>query len=260
MANPKVEAVAAISRAQADLEAALEELGRLPALDAQSIALSAHVLNNFLAVLVAVTELLLKELHDHPDARIRMWLEGLSHTSNLMTHTVSQLMNNSAGMATKVRLEDVELPTLVATACGYYRRAADAKGLQVIVHAGSDVPSIRTDRVLVAAILDNLLSNAVKYSLRDKRIWVHVHGVGDGVLCSVRDEGPGLSKDDQARLFIPGARLGPVPSAGESSHGYGLSIARRFVEQLGGDIRCSSAPGEGATFSFWLPSRVPADS
>jgi signal transduction histidine kinase len=49
-----------------------------------------------------------------------------------------------------------------------------------------------------------------------------------------------------------------VPSAGEPSNGYGLAIARRFVEQLGGDLRCSSAPGEGATFSFWLPSRAPA--
>ena len=122
------------------------------------------------------------------------------------------------------------------------------------------MPSVRTDRVLVAAILDNLLSNAVKYSLRDKRIWVQVHGVGDGVLCSVRDEGPGLSKEDQAQLFIPGVRLAPVPSAGEPSSGYGLSIARRFVEQLGGEIRCASAPGEGATFSFWLPSLASDES
>ena len=113
--------------------------------------------------------------------------------------------------------------------------------------------------VLVAAILDNLLSNAVKYSPPDKRIWVHVQAVEGGVLCSVQDEGPGLSKEDQRQLFVPGARLSPVPSAGETSSGYGLAIAKRFVQRLGGDIRCVSAPGEGATFSFWLPSQVPEE-
>ena len=259
MSNPKVEAVAAISRAQTDLDAALAELDRLPALDAQSIALSAHALNNFLTVLMAVIDLLLKELRDHPEPRVRIWLEGLSHTSNLMTHTVSQLMNNSAAPAVRPRLEDVELPTLVAYACAYYRRAAEAKGIRLTFDVGRDVPSVRTDRVLVAAILDNLLSNAVKYSPHDKRVWLLVDGVGDGVLCSVRDEGPGLSKSEQAQLFVPGARLGPVPSGGETSSGYGLSIAKRFVEQLGGEIRCASAPGEGATFSFWLPSHAPDD-
>ena len=81
-----------------------------------------------------------------------------------------------------------------------------------------------------------------------------LHAERGGVACRVRDEGPGLSSEDQARLFLPGVRLGPVPSAGESSSGYGLAIAKRFVEQLGGEIRCESAPGQGATFSFWLPA------
>jgi signal transduction histidine kinase len=45
-----------------------------------------------------------------------------------------------------------------------------------------------------------------------------------------------------------------VPSAGESSSGYGLAIAKRFVDQLGGEIWCESAVGQGSTFSFWLPA------
>ena len=254
MSDPKVEAAAAIARAQASLEEAIAELDKLPAVDRRSIALTAHALNNFLTVSVAVVDLLLVALRDHPDPHVRAWLEGLAHSSDLMTHTVSQLMSNSAGAEISLRWEDTALPRLVEKACAYYRRYANHKRIEIRFSAGSDVPIVRTDRVVAAVVLDNLLSNAVKYSPAGKRIWVQVHAERGGVGCIVRDEGPGLSSEDQARLFLPGVRLAPVPSAGEPSSGYGLAIAKRFVEQLGGDIRCESAAGQGATFSFWLPA------
>jgi signal transduction histidine kinase len=101
------------------------------------------------------------------------------------------------------------------------------------------------------------LSNAVKYSPTDTRIHVTVHAERDGVLCSVRDQGPGLSRAEQERLFQPGVRLGPSPSGGEPSNGYGLAIARHFMQMLRGEIACASTPGEGTTFSFWLPRAQP---
>ncbi len=259
MADPKIAASAAIARAQASLEQAVAELDKLPALDGRSIALTAHALNNFLTVSVAVVDLLLDVLRDHPNRQVQAWLESLSHSSDLMTHTVSQLMrsqlmSNSTGAEVSLRWEDIELPRLVEKACAYYRRHADQKQIALRFSAASDVPIVRTDRVVVAVVLDNLLSNAVKYSPAGKRMWVQVHAERGGVACSVRDEGPGLSSEEQTRLFLPGVRLGPVPSAGEPSSGYGLAIAKRFMDQLGGEIRCESTSGQGATFSFWLPA------
>ena len=123
--------------------------------------------------------------------------------------------------------------------------------------AATDVPLVQTDRVLVAAVLDNLLSNAVKYSLPDRRIWVDVRGERGGAVCNVRDEGPGIGADEQARLFGLGVRLGAVPSSGEPSTGYGLAIAKSFVDHLGGELTCESTPGRGTTFSFWLARSRP---
>ena len=254
MTDPKIEAAAAIARAQASLEQAVAELDKLPALDGRSIALTAHALNNFLTVSVAVVDLLLEALRDYPDRQVRGWLEGLAHSSDLMTHTVSQLMSNSTGAEVSLRWENIELPRLVEKACAYYRRHADQKQIALRFSAASDVPIVRTDRVVVAVVLDNLLSNAVKYSPAGKRLWVQVHAERGGVACSIRDEGPGLSSEEQTRLFLPGVRLGPVPSAGEPSSGYGLAIAKRFMDQLGGEIWCESTSGQGATFSFWLPA------
>lgn len=254
MADPKSQAIAAIERARVALDEALSDLDQLPALDAKAIGLAAHALNNYLTVSGAVVELLQRTLQDYPQSQVRVWLEALSHATNLMSHTVSRLMNSSTG-ETRLRLDDVDLPNLVQRACAYYQQSANYKGIRLTFSAADDVPSIRTDRVVVAAVLDNVLSNAVKYSPQGKRIWVRVLGQRNGAVCGVQDEGPGLSPDEQARLFQPGARVGPVPTAGEPSVGYGLALARQFMEMLGGRIWCTSTKGEGATFSFWLPLR-----
>ena len=251
--DPKWQAGAAIARAQAELERAVEELDRLPAVDLHSVALAAHALNNFLTVSSGVVDLLIPVLRGHPEPQVMIWLEGLSHATDLMSHTVSQLMNSSAGVDTTLRLEHVDFSRLVERTCAYYRRAANHKAVAVTFSAKDELPTVQTDRVLVAAVLDNLLSNAVKYSSAGARIFVTVEAARDGVACRVRDEGPGLSAEEQTRLFRPGVRLGPVPSGGEPSSGYGLAIAKGFTDQLGGELTCESAPGRGTTFSFWLP-------
>jgi signal transduction histidine kinase len=130
---------------------------------------------------------------------------------------------------------------------------ADRKTIRVIVGPPVDVPPVSTDRVAVAAVLDNLLSNAIKYSQPGKQIGVQVRGEMGWAVCEVRDEGPGLSQEDQARLFQRGVRLTPKPTGGETSTGYGLAVAKELMEKLGGDIWCESTLGQGSTFFIRLP-------
>jgi signal transduction histidine kinase len=249
----------AIAKAQADLNEALAELQKMPAFDAGAVAFAAHALNNYLTVTSGTIELALMRLADHPDAQLRGWLEGALHAANLMARLAAQLMNTATPTETPFRLEAFDLVTMVQRACSYYQRVADQKAIRITAAPAAGVPAVWADRVAVAAVLDNLLSNAIKFSPPGSAVRVEVRGEGDQVVCAVRDSGPGLSPEDQARLFQRGVRLTPKPTAGEPSTGYGLAVAKELVESLGGRIWCESAVGQGACFTFRLPAqREPA--
>lgn len=253
MAEPKERVAAAIARAQGDLVAALAELEKFPVFDTSSVAFTAHALNNYLTITAGTVELILDRLKDNPDAELRVWLEGVQHATDLMDHTLSQLMSASVTTETKLRFEKVDLPPMVQRICNYYQRIANRKTIRVNADTMVDVPTVWTDRVAFGSVLDNLLSNAVKYSQPGKQVWVRVWGEQGWVVCEVRDEGPGLSQADQARLFQRGTRLTPTPTGGEGSTGYGLAVAKELIEKLGGELGCESVLGQGCRFFIRLP-------
>ncbi len=252
--SEREEATAAILRAQAELGQALRELEKMPAFDPTAIAFSAHALNNYLSVIGGTVQFLLGALVNHPDPQIRNWLEGLVHVTELMGHTVSQLMTSSAPKDAKLRFLKWDLVPLVRRTCNYYQRIANRKNISIAFGPASDIPPVWTDPVAVIAVLDNLLSNAIKYSFPGKKIWVQLRGEITSVVCSVRDEGPGLSQEDQGKLFKRGVQLNSVATGGEASSGYGLAVAKELIDKLDGELWCESTLGAGACFSFRLPA------
>ena len=252
MSDPKELISLAVSRARAELDEALHQLEKLPAASASSVGFAAHALNNFLTVVSGTVELLQFSLAEHPDPQVRIGLEALQQATSLMTHTVSQLMISTRGEG-QLRCEKVDLPVMVQRFVNYYQRIADRKAIRCVAASTVDVPPVWTDRVATAVVLDNLFSNAVKFSPSGKRIWAQVTTDRDGVIGSVHDEGPGLSEEDKAKLFQRGAQLSPKPTGGEDSSGYGLAVAKEFIEKLGGTIWCESVLGQGSCFSFRLP-------
>jgi K+-sensing histidine kinase KdpD len=73
------------------------------------------------------------------------------------------------------------------------------------------------------------------------------------VVVAVRDHGPGLSDEDQKKMFGKFTRLTARPTGGETSTGLGLSIVKKLAEAMSGTVRCHSLLGNGATFSLRLP-------
>jgi signal transduction histidine kinase len=97
----------------------------------------------------------------------------------------------------------------------------------------------------------NYVNNAIKYGGRPPRVELGAEELPDGrVRFWVRDNGSGLSSEEQGRLFRPFTRLDQAHTKG---HGLGLSIVRRIVEKLGGQVGVESEEGKGSVFSFTLP-------
>jgi signal transduction histidine kinase len=254
MTDTKARVAGLIEAAKQRLADALEELERVPSVDPATIGYVAHALNNYLAVNVVTVEMLQHTLRDYPNPEVQTWLDGILHVTDLMHHTIGKLLQASAPGHFPLKIELVNLVMLMDRVCTHYARVAQRKQISIINRTIGDIPIVRADRVVLAVVADNLLSNAVKFSMAGTTVQVQVMTEPGVVVCSVSDQGPGLSVADQARLYQKGVTLSAVPTAGEPSTGYGLAMAKEFMERMGGELWCESELGRGACFSFRLPS------
>ena len=250
----------AIENAKADLDNALAQLDRVPAFDPAAIAFVAHAMSNYMNVTDAMLGLLKGALGDHPDPEVAAWLEGLHHVSDLTHQTVGRLLRTYEPREMPLRFEYMRLETLMERACGYHRRGAAQKELEIICHYPGDLPRVWADRVAVAVVADSLLSNAVKFSHAGGEIDVDISTAPGGVQCAVCDCGPGLTPLMQVRVFDRGDS-GPAHSHRKhvNNHpgGYGLMVAKAFIDRMHGRLWSESEPGKGACFTFRLPYQPP---
>lgn len=105
----------------------------------------------------------------------------------------------------------------------------------------------------VLQVLINLITNAIRYSPEGSQVWVRLEGEDARARVIVADQGPGLSEEDQARVFEKFERLG---RSGDGGSGLGLYISRRLARAMGGDLTVESAPGQGARFILEVPAAL----
>ena len=241
-----------IGNAMAELSHALAELERMPD-DETLVGFVAHAMDNYLTVSDAALALMERALGGHTNPEVAVWLDGLRHLGTLMRHTVERLLRSSEPDSAPLKPGYVNLPLLMQRACDYHRSAAAKKELGLVCRALGDVPPVWADRVAVAIVATNLLSNAVKFSQPHGDIVVQVMAGPGGVVCSVRDHGPGLTFMEHARLFEQAETPVAAPADGDPSLGHGLAIAKDLVDRMGGRLWAENQPGHGACFFFRLP-------
>ena len=112
---------------------------------------------------------------------------------------------------------------------------------------------VTTDISMLRRIIKNLLSNAIKYSEPNTTIDILTRLTDDMLIIEIQDEGIGISPEDQKTIFKRYDQGSASPTDGEGSHGLGLSIVQRLVDELGGMISVKSLIGQGSTFILRLP-------
>lgn len=170
------------------------------------------------------------------------------------------LLNNFLDLtrldAGKVRpvWRDVDIQTALDHALIGQQPVAEAKGVAIETTLPAPVPRLRSDPVRLEQILVNLLSNAIRHSPEHGTIHVTVEGAAGIVRFAVRDEGPGIPADIQAKIFEPFERFDPHSGVGT---GLGLPVSRRLAEVMGGTLVVESDCTDGAGFILTLPVTPP---
>lgn len=169
---------------------------------------------------------------------------------------IQDLMDLSAleNREMKVHRGPVFINEILSQCQSEYQTQAQQKGIQIeILDRVDDSTSILSDKQHIARILQNLTSNAIKFSESGTRVFIGCKKFADHIEFYVKDQGPGISAEDQKNLYKKFHKLSARPTNGESSSGLGLSIVKALIEELKGSIRVESVVGAGTTFSCILP-------
>lgn len=221
------------------------------------LGIAAHDLRNPLAALRGMCELLQMDLGE---AQRREMLQVMHETADGMLQLVTDLLDVAVIESGKldIRAKPANLARLVRGRIRLLAVSAQAKQISIETRLDAvDDSMLDVDRF--AQVVDNIIGNAVKFSPPGSTVHVTVRAAGDRQELSVRDQGPGLSDADRARLFGAFEKLSARPTAGEKSTGLGLAIVKKIVDAHGGTIEVASAPGSGAEFRISLPALpVPA--
>ncbi|MBV9613436.1 MAG: response regulator [Acidobacteriaceae bacterium] len=224
------------------------------------LAMMSHEIRTPLNGIIGMTAILLgSELGTSE----RDYVETIRSSGEALLSVVDKILDFSKIEAGRLELEcaEFELAKTVETSLQIVRSTAEQKSLALSSYIDPVVPArICGDATRLRQVLLNLLSNAIKFTTSG-RIDVKTelvqlrHGTCE-LKFTIRDQGIGISPEDQARLFQPFSQAEIATTRKFGGTGLGLAISKRLVELMGGTIGVNSRPGEGSSFWFTIQALV----
>lgn len=253
-----------------ELERLSSELIRANRMKSEFLANVSHELRTPLNAIVGFIDLLREGVYGELTPRQTVPVERIEASANHLRVLVDQVLDLAKIAAGRldVQPETIVLRPFLMDVTSEMESLASAKGLSLSLTLGAALPNVQADPTHLRQILINLIGNACKYTesgviaLRAAVVDGpvspqprHSTGVNRWLCLTVMDAGPGIPLADQQRIFEEFEQI----DAGSRTHsdrrgtGLGLPISRRLAEAMGGDVTVESEPGNGATFTVWLP-------
>jgi two-component system sensor histidine kinase/response regulator len=201
-----------------------------------------------------LTSSLITGAPDLTHIELKNYLRQITAAANQMNTIINNLLLFAKVSNTEALVEQVDMGCAVANVLDRLSYIINEH------HAQIDTPESWPAAIgytpWIEEVWANYLGNAIKHGGRPPHVELGASLQPDGMVSYwMRDNGPGLSSDDRARLFMP---FSQIDSACNSGNGLGLSIVFRIVEKLGGRVGVESELGKGSQFFFTLPATSPS--
>jgi PAS domain S-box-containing protein len=245
------EALQELEKSQQDLNEALNKEKELNEIKSRFVSTASHEFRTPLSTVLSSAALLSKyvktEEQEKRERHIRRIKDSVKHLNDLLEDFLSLGKLEEGKVQVKAEVTDIkDFLDEVAEEM----KAIAKPGQQIVVElAGS--PSFVTDKKLLKNILINLLSNAVKFSNDDGVIYLQANNKGNWMEISVKDQGIGISEEDQQHIFTSFFR--GKNAINIQGTGLGLHIVRGYVDLLHGSVRLESKLAVGTTITLELP-------
>ena len=191
---------------------------------------------------------------EDPERRERI-LTLLSQETGRLSTLIDRLLEFARLESGQLRYvpKAVDIREIVETVVARFEPRTVGADVQLTTVIADGLPLLRADSDALEEVVQNLLDNAFKYTGAQKRIVVDVRRAGRDVEIAVSDNGPGIARADQNRIFDSFYRVDDRLSRATEGSGLGLALTRHIVHAHGGKIRVESEPGKGAQFVVVLP-------
>jgi signal transduction histidine kinase len=189
------------------------------------------------------------------EKRRQEYYESLRWESERLYRLVESLLDfgrMEAG-AREYDFELLKLEELVRGVVQDFSQEISGRGYRVEITQSDRLPAVRADQEALGRALWNLLDNAVKYSPHCRTIWVETACEDGQLAIQVRDQGLGIAPHEREQIFKKFVRAASAQTAGARGTGLGLAMVQHIVSAHGGEVRVSSQPNGGSTFTILLP-------
>lgn len=221
------------------------------------LSTAVHDLKNPLSIIQTSSELISNHFDEDDKKQLLEYNQYIFSSTQNMFELIDNLLeiNKIESGKLKPKLELIDIQTILINLIQRYQLLAKVKDINLrFDQKNHNSYQAMLDEKMIYRVLDNLISNAIKYSPYDKSVYIRLISTETHIRCEIQDEGPGLSKEDQKKLFGQFARLSPQPTADEPATGLGLFIVKQLVETMRGKVWCDTEKSKGATFVVEFPS------
>ncbi|HKG08701.1 MAG TPA: HAMP domain-containing sensor histidine kinase [Pedobacter sp.] len=221
------------------------------------VNMAAHELKTPVTVLKAYLQLILQQLYKDNYVNYIKTVEKMDLQLNKLLHLISDLQDGVHANSEELHclMNDFDINESIKACCDSAKAANP--NCHIDYELDENCPVLKGDHDRIEQVIHNFISNGIKYSKNDVTIKIKSLTDGNNVVVSVLDDGQGIPKDHQQKIFQQFYRIKDDKPSQPGGLGLGLFICREIISKHNGAIGVNSREGEGAEFWFSLPVKLP---